>query len=127
MFGHDGQNEPAINAAVRINPDNGDAIVVLTSGGRRLATRLGSEWTYWQTGGPDFLVIGTAVREAVVPLVAGWAAVLVAAVRLRASTKAGDTSHRIGILVVLTGSRAGWCRSREQVENKRAQTRRKSG
>ena len=79
VFGHDGQNEPAINAAVRINPDNGDGIVVLTSGGRSLATRLGSEWTYWQTGGPDFLVIGTAIREAVVPLVAGWAAVIVAA------------------------------------------------
>ena len=79
MFGHDGQNEPAINAAVRINPDNGDAIVVLTSGGRHLATRLGSEWTYWQTGGPDFLVIGTAIREAAVPLVAGWAAVLLSA------------------------------------------------
>lgn len=80
VFGHDGQNEPAINAAVRINPDNGDAIVVLTSGGRLLATRLASEWTYWQTGGPDFLVIGTALREAVVPLVAGWAAVVAAAV-----------------------------------------------
>ena len=79
VFGHDGRNEPGINATVRINPDNGDAIVVLTSGGRLLATRLGSEWTYWQTGGPDFLVIGTAIREAVVPLVAGWAAVFVAA------------------------------------------------
>jgi hypothetical protein len=37
---------------VRINPDSGDAIIVLTSGGRILATRLASEWTYWQTGGP---------------------------------------------------------------------------
>jgi hypothetical protein len=80
VFGHDGQNELAINAAVRINPDNGDAIVVVTSGGRLLATRLASEWTYWQTGGPDFLVIGTAIREAVVPLFAGWLAVIVAAV-----------------------------------------------
>ena len=100
VFGHDGQNEPAINAAVRINPDNGDAIVVLTSGGRRLATRLGSEWTYWQTGGPDFLVIGTAVREAVVPLVAGWAAVLVAAVLYGRVQRRATPSHRIGILVV---------------------------
>ena len=75
VFGHDGQNEPAINAAVRINPDNNDAIVVLTSGGRLLATRLASEWTYWQTDGPDFLVIGTAIREAVLPLFAGWLAV----------------------------------------------------
>jgi CubicO group peptidase (beta-lactamase class C family) len=88
VFGHDGQNEPAINAAVRINPDNGDAIIALTSGGRLLATRLTSEWTYWQTGGPDFLVIGTALREAVVPLLAGWAAAIAAAViYLRARTR----------------------------------------
>ncbi len=95
VYGHDGQNEPAINSAVRINPDNADAIVVLTSGGRSLATRLASEWTYWQTGGPDFLVIGTAIREAVVPLFAGWLAVIVAAMvyarraRRRATLQAG--------------------------------------
>jgi hypothetical protein len=94
VYGHDGQNEPAINAAVRINPDNGDAIVVLTSGGRLLATRLASEWTYWQTGGPDFLVIGTATREAVAPLLAGWLAMIVAAMvyaraRKRATLQAG--------------------------------------
>jgi len=94
VFGHDGQNAPAINAAVRINPDNSDAIVVLTSGGRLLATRLASEWTYWQTGGPDFLVIGTAIREAVVPLIAGWLAVIVSAIvyaraRRRAPLQAG--------------------------------------
>lgn len=88
VFGHDGQNDPAINAAVRINPDNGDAIIVLTSGGRLLATRLASEWTYWQTGGPDFLIIGTALREAVVPLLAGWAAAIAAAViYVRARTR----------------------------------------
>ena len=80
VFGHDGQNEPAINAAVRINPDTGDAVIVLTSGGRLLATRVASEWTYWQTGGPDFLVIGTALREAVAPLLAGWAVIIAAAV-----------------------------------------------
>lgn len=74
VFGHDGQNDPAINASVRINPDNDDAIVVLSSGGSLLATRLGAEWTYWQTGGPDFLVIGTAAREALVPLLIGWLA-----------------------------------------------------
>jgi len=51
----------------------------LTSGGRRLATRLASEWTYWQTGGPDFLVIGSAIREAVAPLIGGWLAVIAAA------------------------------------------------
>lgn len=95
VFGHDGNNDPAINAAVRINPDNGDAIIVLTSGGRLLATRLASEWTYWQTGGPDFLVIGTAAREAVVPLLAGWAvAVAVAVMFVRAAASADRPVRR---------------------------------
>lgn len=94
VFGHDGQNAPAINAAVRINPDTGDAIIALTSGGRLLATRVASEWTYWQTGGPDFLVIGTALREAVAPLLAGWAAVIATAVlALRARR---HTAPRVG-------------------------------
>lgn len=93
VFGHDGQNEPAINAAVRINPDSGDAIIVLTSGGRLLATRLASEWTYWQTGGPDFLVIGTALREAVAPLLGGWAAIIAAAL-FAARSDSSDSSPR---------------------------------
>jgi CubicO group peptidase (beta-lactamase class C family) len=58
VYGHDGQNDPAINSAVRINPDNGDAIVVFASGNPSLATRLGFEWVIWQTGRPDFLGFG---------------------------------------------------------------------
>ena len=102
VFGHDGQNDPAINAAVRVNPDNSDAIVVLTSGGRLLATRLASEWTYWQTGGPDFLVIGTAIREAVAPSrrLAGGDGL---SNRLRSSAEAGATSSWIDVPV--TGRR----------------------
>ena len=63
VFGHDGQNEPAINSAVRINPGTDDAIVVLTSGNKSLATKLGFEWVYWQTGTPDFLGIGNVVKK----------------------------------------------------------------
>ncbi len=62
VYGHDGQNEPAINAAVRINPDNGDAIIVLASGNRSLATMLGFEWVFWQTGVPDFLGLGYVIE-----------------------------------------------------------------
>ncbi len=58
VFGHDGQNDPALNAAVRINPDSGDAIIVLGSGNPSLATYLGFEWVFWQTGVPDVLGIG---------------------------------------------------------------------
>jgi len=28
LFGHDGGNDPAINSTARINPENGDAIIV---------------------------------------------------------------------------------------------------
>lgn len=58
IYGHDGQNEPAINATVRINPTTHDAIIVLVSGSPSLATYLGFEWVFWQTGVPDVLGIG---------------------------------------------------------------------
>lgn len=57
VYGHSGQNEPAINADVRINPGNGDAIIVLATGNSSVATRAGFLWTFWQTGRPDFLAL----------------------------------------------------------------------
>ena len=77
VYGHDGQNEPAINTAVRINPDNGDAIIIFASGGRGPATRIASEWTFWQTGVPDFLAFGGAIQEAMMPLGVGIVTVVV--------------------------------------------------
>src|SRR5690606_3357618 len=49
VFGHDGVNEPAVNASVRVNPDTGDGIVVLATGSRTLASELGGHWVFWQT------------------------------------------------------------------------------
>ena len=77
IFGHDGQNEPAINAAVRINPDNGDAIIALVSGGPSLATELGYEWTLWQTGLPDVLHIERTIRAVLPAIGIGSALVLI--------------------------------------------------
>ena len=71
VYGHDGANEPAINSAVRINPDNGDAIIVLVTGNPSLASTLAFEWTLWQTGVPDFLMLDRAINSAVVPIVVG--------------------------------------------------------
>lgn len=65
VYGHDGQNDPAINAAVRINPDTGDAFISFVSGGQPLATTLGYEWVLWQTGRPDVLHIGAVIRDAI--------------------------------------------------------------
>lgn len=44
IFGHDGGNTPAVNTAIRLNPASGDAIIVLSTGGDGLATRLASAW-----------------------------------------------------------------------------------
>ena len=85
VFGHDGSNTPAINSSVRINPDNGDAIIVLVTGNKTLASSIGYEWTLWQTGLPDFLMFDRAISSAIVPLILGLVciAVIVALVHVR--------------------------------------------
>ncbi len=82
VFGHDGSNEPAINTALRINPDNGDAIIVLVTGNPNLATSIAFEWTLWQTGVPDFLMLDRVLSSALVPFVTGLLIMLVMVVLL---------------------------------------------
>lgn len=57
VFGHDGANDPAINVSVRINPENGDALIVLVSGHPSLATDIGARWVLAETGKPDILTL----------------------------------------------------------------------
>jgi CubicO group peptidase (beta-lactamase class C family) len=71
VFGHDGGNEPAINSAARINPDTGDALIVLETGHPSLATTVGSQWVLWQTGTPDFLDIDAVIASMVWPAIIG--------------------------------------------------------
>ena len=80
VHGHDGKNDPALNAAVRINPDTGDAFIAFVSGGTSLATALGYEWVLWQTGRPDVLHLGSAIRNAIPMLLIGSLLILVLAV-----------------------------------------------
>lgn len=75
VYGHDGSNAPAINTSMRINPDNGDAVIVLVTGNPTLASAIAGAWTRWQTGVPDFLSIDRAVRSAIVPWLLGLAAI----------------------------------------------------
>ena len=84
IAGHDGNNDPAINTSVRLNPQTGDAIVVLETGDSTLASTLASEWVFWQTGYVDFLMLAIrasamvktiatgAVAIVLIGLVAGW-------------------------------------------------------
>jgi len=76
VFGHDGTNEPAISATVRINPNTEDAIIVLATGSKVLASQLGAEWVLWQTGLPDVLTIPSEIRR-VMPLLGGGAVAIV--------------------------------------------------
>lgn len=71
VFGHDGTNEPAISASVRINPETEDAIIVLATGSKSLASELGAEWVFWQTGLPDILTIPAEIRKVMPVLGAG--------------------------------------------------------
>jgi CubicO group peptidase (beta-lactamase class C family) len=76
VIGHDGNNDPAINVAVRLNPTNGDGIVVLETGDHALASTLAGEWVYWQTGVLDFIMLTMAVRSIVSMIVAGSAVIV---------------------------------------------------
>merc|ERR1711991_178149 len=71
IFGHDGGNDPAINTTARVNPENGDAIIVLETGHPSLATNIGSHWVLWQTGYPDVLDTDSVLESMYVPILAG--------------------------------------------------------
>ena len=71
VIGHDGVNDPAINTSVRLNPATGDGIVVLVTGHPTLASSIGSDWVFWQTGYPDILTLSKALKSAIVPVLIG--------------------------------------------------------
>ncbi len=77
IIGHDGNDEPAINAAVRLNPATGDAIVILETGNKLLATVLAGEWVFWQTGTIDFLEFSMIAGEMFTAIIAGWVVIMI--------------------------------------------------
>lgn len=76
VIGHDGNNEPAINTAVRIDPATGDGIVILETGAPLLATELAGEWVYWKTGKVDFLLFAMAIDTMLAWVLGGGLAIL---------------------------------------------------
>jgi len=79
IIGHDGKRQPAINATVRLNPSTGDGIVVLQTGDQLLATTVGGEWVFWQTGTIDFLMFTQVARKMTAIVVIGWVVILLMA------------------------------------------------
>ena len=80
VVGHDGNNDPAINTAVRLNPATGNGIVILETGNRLLATRLAGEWVFWETGNLDFLTVTMEAKRMFIVIATGWVVILVGAV-----------------------------------------------
>ena len=91
IVGHDGSNTPAINTTVRLDPATGDGIVLLETGDPGLATAVAGEWVNWKTGKIDLFrvqgeikrAIPAMVGGAVIALLAGLAALVVATRRAR--------------------------------------------
>jgi CubicO group peptidase (beta-lactamase class C family) len=56
IVGHGGAS-PGLNATVRLNPKTGNAIIMLTTGNRALASDTATQWTLWETGNPDIFML----------------------------------------------------------------------
>jgi CubicO group peptidase (beta-lactamase class C family) len=95
VLGHDGNNEPAINTAARLNPATGNGIVVLETGHRLLATQLAGEWVFWETGNVDFLAFSIAMPRMLRVIGLGSLAIVLAvpaiawSIRRRRRSRAG--------------------------------------
>ena len=82
IFGHDGKSTPAINTAIRLNPETGDGIIVLETGHPILATKLAAEWVFWKTGQVD-LTLFTMLKDGMVSnITMGWFAIIVLTVAI---------------------------------------------
>jgi len=56
IIGHGGSS-PSLNASMRLNPSNGNAIIVLETGNKFLAADTATQWTLWETGNPDIYML----------------------------------------------------------------------
>lgn len=79
VIGHDGNNVPAINTAVRLDPDTGNGIVVLATGAPWLATTIAGEWVFWETGNVDTFMFMVGLDRTLWKAAAGAVVIVVAA------------------------------------------------
>jgi CubicO group peptidase (beta-lactamase class C family) len=77
IIGHDGTNEPAINTTARVDPVTGSGIIVLETGQKAMATRLGGEWVFWKTGNVDLFDVLAAVPGTLRILLGGFLLIIV--------------------------------------------------
>lgn len=90
VIGHDGGNAPAINTTVRLNPANGDGIVILETGNKQLASQVGGDWVFWQTGHVDAITLMLEIKQTLVRVgIAAGAAFLLTFVLVWRLTRRG--------------------------------------
>lgn len=80
IVGHDGNNWPAINTTARLDPATGDGIIMLSTGNGVLASAIGGDWVYWQTGVVDLPTIAGEAQSTAIVLAAGAALIILAAI-----------------------------------------------
>ena len=78
VIGHDGNNDPAINTATRLDPDTGDGIIVLETGNPLLATSIAGDWVFWRYGTLDALQVLLAMPRILSMIGVCWLLVLAA-------------------------------------------------
>lgn len=83
VVGHDGGNLPALGHTVRVNPATGNGIVLLISGNLELASQLGDDWVYWETGklpmNAKLRILGSRLGPALVGIGLGALAIVIRA------------------------------------------------
>uniref|UniRef100_B8HMC9 Beta-lactamase n=1 Tax=Cyanothece sp. (strain PCC 7425 / ATCC 29141) TaxID=395961 RepID=B8HMC9_CYAP4 len=83
VIGHDGANLPALGHTVRVNPATGNGIVLLISGNLELASQLGDDWVYWETGNlpmnAKLRILGNRLVPALVGIGLGALAIVIRA------------------------------------------------
>jgi hypothetical protein len=89
VIGHDGNNDPAINTAARLDPETGNGVVVLETGNRLLATTLAGEWLFWRTGNVDFLMLTIEAGNMLKVLGAGWIAIILMGLIIGSRSRGG--------------------------------------
>lgn len=82
IFGHDGKSTPPINTAIRINPNNGDGIIILETGSTDLATRLASDWVLLETGKTDTLLFTKLIPKMTRMVIIGLTLIIISVIGL---------------------------------------------
>jgi len=72
IIGHEGGNRPAINNTVRLNTETNDAVIIFETGNYQLASTLGSEWLFWNSGIVDLFMLFSFKKMTYILLGIGW-------------------------------------------------------